>query len=73
MEISIVELLGLVRDVWSRKLRERTGYTAHRRNLKPEIRWTSYVDCNKAWKLGRADEFDALPRADERDVRKFDV
>ena len=58
---------SLVRDVWSRKLRKMTGCAAHRRNSEPAIRWTSNVDCNNAWKLGRTHEFDALPRADEKE------
>ena len=57
---------SLVRDVWSRKFCERTGGAAHRRSSKLAIRWTSNVDRDNAWKLGRTDGFDALPRADER-------
>ena len=34
------------------------------------VRWTSNIDCNNTWKLGRTDEPDTLPRAN---VRRFDV
>ena len=46
VEVSIVELLVLF---VTRKLCERTGCTAHRRNSRLAIRWTSNVDCNNVW------------------------
>ena len=35
------------------------------------IRWISDVDRDNAWKLGRTDEIDALPRADERECEEI--
>ena len=57
---------SLIRDIWSREFRERTGDTAHRRNSEPAIRWTSDIDCDYPRKLGRTNEIDTLSRADER-------
>ena len=57
VEVSIVELLALC---------EKTSDTAHRRSAEFAIRWTSNVDRDNASKLGRIDEFDTLPAADER-------
>ena len=54
---------GLVRDIWSREFRERTGDAAHRRNPEPAVRWTSDIDCDYPRKLGRTDKIDTLSRA----------
>ena len=62
---------SLVRDIWSREFRERTGDAAHRRNPEPAVRWTSDIDCDYPRKLGRTNEIDTLSRADERDGEKF--
>ena len=67
---------SLVRDIWSREFRERTGAAAHRRNSEPAVRWTSDIDCDYPLKLGRTDETDTLSGADERErerVRNLDV
>ena len=65
---------SLVRDVWSRELRERTGDAAHRRNPEPAVRWASNIDCDYPRKHGRTDEIDTLSRADERErVRNLDM
>ena len=55
---------SLVRDVWSRELREGTGDTAHRRSPELAVRWASNIDCDYPWKLGRTNE---------TDKKKFDV
>ena len=62
---------SLVRDVWSRELRERTGDAAHRRNPEAAVRWASNIDCDYPRKLGRTDEIDTLSRADERESEEF--
>ena len=54
---------SLVRDIWSREFRERTGDTA--------AIWTSDIDCNYPRKLGRTDETDTLSRADERESEEI--
>ena len=59
--------VSLVRDVWSREFRERTGDAAHRRTPEPAVRWTSNTDCDYPRKLGRTNEIDTLYRADERE------
>ena len=41
---------SLVCDVWSRKLREGTGNTAHRRSSELAVIWTSNIDCDNPWK-----------------------
>ena len=65
---------SLVRDIWSREFRERTGDAAHRRNPEPAVRWTSDIDCDYPRKLGRIDEVDTLSGADERErVRNLDM
>ena len=65
---------SLVRDIWSREFRERTGDAAHRRNPEPAVRWASNIDCDYPRKLGRTDEIDTLSRADERErVRNLDM
>ena len=68
---------SLVRDVWSREFRERTGdaaHFAHRRNPEPAVRWASNTDCDYPRKLGRTNEIDSLSRADERErVRNLDM
>ena len=65
---------SLVRDVWNRELRERTGDAAHRRNPEPAVRWASNTDCDYPRKLGRTYEIDTLSRADERErVRNLDM
>ena len=61
---------SLVRDVWSRKLRKRTGCAAQRGNSELAVRWTSDIDCDNTWKLGRNNELDTLPRADERECEE---
>ena len=58
---------SLVRDVWSREFRERTGGTAHRKSSEPAVRWASNIDCDYPRKLGRTNEADTLSRADERE------
>ena len=62
---------SLLRDVWSRKFREGTGDTAHRRSSEPAVRWASNIDCDYPWKLGRTNETDTLPRADERECEEI--
>ena len=62
---------SLVRDVWSRELRKGTGDTAHRRNPELAVRWASNIDCDYPWKLGRTNETDTLPRADERECEEM--
>ena len=65
---------SLVRDVWSREFRERTGDATHRRNPEPAVRWASNTDCDYPRKLGRTNEIDTLSRADERErVRNLDM
>ena len=65
---------SLVRDIWSREFRERTGDAAHRRNSEPAVRWTSDIDCDYPRKLGTTDETDTLSGADERErVRNLDM
>ena len=51
----------------SRILCERTSGTAHRSSAEFAIGWTSNVDRDKAWKLGRVDEIDTLPRVDQKE------
>ena len=58
---------SLVRDIWSGEFRERTGDTAYGWNTEPATRWTSDIDRNNPWKLGRTDETGTLSRADERE------
>ena len=48
-----------------------TGSTAHRRSSELAVRWTSNIDCNNTWKLGKTDEPDTLPRADERECEEI--
>ena len=62
---------SLVRDIWSREFRERTGDTAHRWNPEPAARRTSDIDCNYPRKLGRTDETGTLSRADERESEEL--
>ena len=62
---------SLVRDVWNREFRERTGGTAHRRSSEPAVRWASNVECDYPRKLGRINEADTLSRADEREGEKI--
>ena len=62
---------SLVRDVWSREFREKTGDAAHRRNSEPAVRWASHTDCDYPWKLERTNEFYTLSRADEREGEEF--
>ena len=62
---------SLVRDIWSREFRERTGDAAHRKNPEPAVRWTSDIDCDYLRKLGRTNEIDTLSRADERESEEF--
>ena len=62
---------NLVRDVWSRKLPEGTGDTAHRRSSEPAVRWASKIGCDYPWKLGRTNETDTLPRADESEYEEI--
>ena len=62
---------SLVRDVWSREFRERTGDTAHRWNPEPAARRTSDNDCNYPQKLGRTDETGTLSEADERESEEL--
>ena len=45
----------------------RTSESAHRRSAKFTARWTSDANCDNARELGRIDESDPLPVADERD------
>ena len=52
--------------VWSREFRERTSGTAHRGSTEPTAGRTPDADCYHPWQLVRADEFDQLPRANER-------
>ena len=66
-----IDCTSLVCDIWSRKFRERTDGTAHRRNSEPAVRWTSNVDCDYSRKLGRINEADTLSRADERQGEKI--
>ena len=37
------------------------------------VRWTSNIDCNNTWKLGRTDEPDTLPRANARECEEIDA
>ena len=62
---------SLVRDVWSREFCERTGDTAHRWNPEPATRRTFDSDCDYSRKLGRNNEIDTLPRADEGESKEF--
>ena len=62
---------SLVRDVWSREFRERTGDAAHRTNPEPAVRWASNTDCDYPRKLGRTNEIDTLSTADERESEEF--
>ena len=62
---------SLVRDIWSREFRERTGGAAHRMNPEPPVRWTSDIDCDYPQKLGRTNEIDTLSRADERESEEL--
>ena len=62
---------SLVRDVRSGEFRERTGDTAHRWNTEPAARWTSDIDRNYPWKLGRTNETGTLSRADERESEEL--
>ena len=62
---------SLVRDIWSREFRERTGDAAQRRNPEPAVRWTSDIDCDYPRKLGRTNEIDTLSRADERESEEI--
>ena len=62
---------SLVRDVWSRELREGTGDSAHRRNPDLAVRWASNIDCDCPWKLGSTNETDTLPRADKRECEEI--
>ena len=62
---------SLVRDVWSREFRERTGDAAHRTNPEPAVRWASNTDCDYPRKLGRTYEIDTLSTADESESEEF--
>ena len=62
---------SLVRDIRSRKFRERTGDTANRWNPEPAARRTSDIDCNYPRKFGRTDETGTLSRADERESEEL--
>ena len=61
---------SLVRDVWSRNLRKRTGCAAHRSNSELAVRLTSNIDCNNTKKIGMTNEIDTLPGANERECEE---
>ena len=66
VEVSVVELLALfVTFGAENKHRERTSDTAHQSSAEFATRWTSNVNCDNTRKLGRIDECDTLPGADE--------
>ena len=64
---------SLVRDIWSREFRERTGGAAHRGNSELAARWASNIDCDYPRKLGRTNEADTFPEQMREKVRKLDM
>ena len=64
---------SLVRDVWSREFRERTGDAAHRRNSGPAVRWASNIDCDYPRKLGRIMKLTRCPEQMRERVRNLDL
>ena len=64
---------SLVPDVWSRKFREGTGDTAHRRSSEPAVRWASIIDCDYHGKLGGLLKLTRYPEQMRDNVWKFDV
>ena len=43
---------------------------SHRGSSELAVRWTSDIDCDNTWKLGRTNELDTLPRAEVRECEE---
>ena len=71
VEVSIVELIALFVTFGAQSFVRGTGAAAHRRDPELAVRWTSDVDCDYPRKLGRINEIDALPGADERESEEL--
>ena len=64
---------SLVRDVWSREFRERTGGTAHRKSSEPAVRWLLTLIAITHGNLGGLMKLTRCPEQMREKVRKLDM
>ena len=71
VEVSIVELQALFVTFGAKNFVKGPVVLLTEKSSELAVRWTSSIDCNNSWKLGRTDEPDTLPKADERDCEEI--